>query len=482
VGINLSIYHYFKVIFYRFFGFYPTYLSEKNISRGNKVMKIRGGILLIILIVSVSIISCTPKFMKPDRDQSIGIEINQYSSEELLTAYKKNIEAEAVAELPSPLEKETEGLRYILEPYLNIGSEFYIGEENKKFLEANLLSNESPYLPVTAKDWEKVVRIIFMFNNSENDETAIKLYIRDFAKDDEIERQYAVAGLMKLLTLKYRLSLGEDTLSLQKSEVISDINEIEDKHQVLVREAYCLGFTDFSVDKNKIFRPYDSLNSAEAISMLYRVLSNLGLPGSVQAAEPDGAQLPANDDENLPEIISNAFSVEVILLEYNEYKADLQNSSKSSLKKRLEMLLKAEDIIGIDFSEYYEVDQPLMLEQWAKILDQVFALDPGDIDPYLSFENGGTVSYDIVAISVMSSYKKLVGAEPGDVDEKELEEARAAIPQFDTSKDTGKFAKMFSSGLLEGLYNIPGFTPQRPVSQFEALLLVKRITEQYKMK
>lgn len=442
-------------------------------------MKIRGGILLIILIVSVSIISCTPKFMKPDRDQSTGIEINQYSSEELLTAYKKNIEAEA-AELPSPLEKETEGLRYILEPYLKVGSALFIGEDKKEYLEINLLSNESPYLPVTAENWEKVVQIIFSFH--EDERQSLKMYIRDFSKDDQIERQYAVSGLMKLLSLKYPLSLGGDEASLQKSEVISDLTDIDDSHQELVRQAYCLGFTDFTVDKNKLFRPFDSLNNAEAVSMLYRILSNLGLPGSVQAAEPDGAQLPANDDENLPEIISNAFSVEVILLEYNEYKADLQNSSKSSLKKRLEMLLKAEDIIGIDFSEYYEVDQPLMLEQWAKILDQVFALDPGDIDPYLSFENGGTVSYDIVAISVMSSYKKLVGAEPGDVDEKELEEARAAIPQFDTSKDTGKFAKMFSSGLLEGLYNIPGFTPQRPVSQFEALLLVKRITEQYKMK
>lgn len=443
-------------------------------------MKIRGGILLIILIVSVSIISCTPKFMKPDRDQSTGIEINQYSSEELLTAYKKNIEAEAVAELPSPLEKETEGLRYILEPYLKVGSALFIGEDNKEFLEINLLNNESPYLPVTAENWEKVVQIIFSFH--EDEKQSLKMYIRDFSKDDQIERQYAVSGLMKLLSLKYPLSLGGDEASLQKSEVISDLTDIDDSHQELVRQAYCLGFTDFTVDKNKLFRPFDSLNNAEAVSMLYRILSNLGLPVSDPAEEPDNRQIPADEGENLPEVDTNTLTVEKILLEYNEFKADLQNSIISSSKKRLELLKLAEGIIGTDLYEYHAVDKPISIEQWAKLMNQVFGLESNEIDPYLSMGTDGILVYDIAAISIMKASNKLIGYDPRDATEKELEEARAAIPQFDTARDVSKFAQMFSSGLLEGLYNIPGFTPQRPVSEIEALLLVKRITEMYKIK
>ena len=170
------------------------------------------------------------------------------------------------------------------------------------------------------------------------------------------------------------------------------------------------------------------------------------------------------------------------MLEYNEFKADLQNSIISSSKKRLELLKLAEGIIGTDLYEYHAVDKPISIEQWAKLMNQVFGLESNEIDPYLSMGTDGILVYDIAAISIMKASNKLIGYDPRDATEKELEEARAAIPQFDTARDVSKFAQMFSSGLLEGLYNIPGFTPQRPVSEIEALLLVKRITEMYKIK
>lgn len=443
-------------------------------------MKIRGSILLTVIIISISIISCSPKFMKSNESYSAESEKTLISSEELLTSYKKSIESEITAELPSPLEKETEGLRYILEPYFNNGSDMFIGDENKEFLESNLLNIQNPYLPITAENWERVVQIIFSFG--ESDQQALEMYISEFAKDNEIKRQYAVSSLMKLISLKYRLALGGDTENFQKSEVISDLDDIDDGHEVLIRQAYCLGFTDYSVEKNRNFRPFDSLNSAEAVSMLYRILSNLGFPVSEQDEKPDNEEIPSDDGENLSETAFNAFSIESILLEYNEYKADLENSKKSTAKKRLEMLQSAEKIIGINFDGYHAVDKPLMVDQWAKILNQVFGLESQEIDPYLSCEADGALAYDIAAISIMMSSNKLVGYSPRDANEKEIEAARAAIPQFDTARDISKFAQMFSSGLLEGLYNIPGFTPQRPVSEIEALLLVKRIIENLKIK
>ncbi len=443
-------------------------------------MKIRSRVLLTVLIISIITISCSTKSTEPNEDYSTGIETIHYSSEDLLTSYKDSIEAETVTELPSPLEKETEGLRYVLEPYLDIYSTLFVGEENKEFLEANLLNNQTPYLPVTAENWEQILQVLFSF--CDKGKQALETYINDFAKDNKIERQYAVFTLMKLLPLRYPLSLDEADNNLQKSEVISDLNDIDGEYQDLVRQAFCLGFTDFSVDKNRLFRPFDLLNSAEAVSMLYRILSNLGLPVSEQDKKPDNEQIPADGEENLSGVTSNDFSVECMLLEYNEYKSALENSNKSSNKKRLEMLKSAEDIFGMNFNEFHAVDKPLDIEEWAQILNQVFGLESTDIDPCLDFETDGTIPYDIIAISVMNSSKKLLGYEPGEAAEKELEEARAAIPQFDTARDTGKFTQMFSSGLLEGLYFIPGFTPQRPVSEIEALLLVKRITERFKIK
>lgn len=436
--------------------------------------------LIYVLIFSVSAASCSPKFMRSDgANNNVGIENIYSSSEELLSAYKDNIEVGSVLEITSPLKNETDGLRYILNPYLDFDSTQFIGEENKEILESILLNNQSPYLSIAAEDWERIVQIIFSFDD--NGKQALETYINDFAKENRIERQHAVSILMKLLPLRYPIIIDGPVQNLQKSEVISDLNEVDDRYQDLIRQAFCLGFTDFSVDKNRLFRPFDYLSSAEAVSMLYRILSNLGMPVSEQAREPGNEQLPA-EDKNLPESTSNAFSIESIFLEYNDYKTTLEKFNKSSDKKRLEMLNLAEDIIGLTYDDFYAVDKPLTIEKWAKILNQVFGLESEEIDPYLCFETDGTLPYDIASISIFKISDKLVGYAPRDATDKELEAAKTAIPQFDTARDINKFAQMFSSGLLEGLYNIPGFTPQRPVNETEALLLVKRIVEGFTFK
>lgn len=461
--------------------FFSDITYRQNIKRGNKIMKIRGRLLLLLIIILIATTSCSPKLMTPDKDLSTGNEYTYTSSDDLLMSYKENVGTESTTELSSPLEKEATGLKYILRSYLDMDSVYFIGDENKYFLEYSLIANQNPFLPISAENWEKAIRIIFSFDDSNKQE--IKMYIHDFVKNDKIERQYAVSGLMKLLSLRYGISLGSDDASIQKSEIIPDLDEIDEKHQYLVRQAYCLGFTDFSVDKGKLFRPFDYLSYGETVSMLYRILSNLGLPGSEQANRELNAQVPVIETSPADDTSSSgSYSIEGILLEYNEYKADLRSSSKSSSKKRLEMLHLAESIIGINLDGLHAIDRPLGADIWAKILDQVFGLEYEDIDSYLSVSTDGTLPYDIAAISIMKASNKLLGYGPRDADEKELEEARAAIPQFDTARDDSKFAQMFSSGLLEGLYTIPGFTPQRPVSEIEALLLVKRITEGFKVK
>ena len=113
-----------------------------------------------------------------------------------------------------------------------------------------------------ATDWERVVRLLLVFDD-ENCQY-VKTNITDYTIDDKIERKYALAGLMNLLALRYPLSLDADNEELQKSIVITDLETIEEKHKLLIRKAYCLGFTDFSVDETRLFRPDAFLNRGEA--------------------------------------------------------------------------------------------------------------------------------------------------------------------------------------------------------------------------
>ena len=69
------------------------------------------------------------------------------------------------------------------------------------------------------------------------------------------------------------------------------------------------------------------------------------------------------------------------------------------------------------------------------------------------------------------------GDKPRDATAQEIDLARQAIHQFDTSEDISKFVQLFSSGMLEGIFELPGFTPKRPVNNSEAMLLIMRIVK-----
>ena len=212
--------------------------------------------------------------------------------------------------------------------------------------------------------------------------------------------------------------------------------------------------------------------------MFYRIIDNLGPPilpkAEALVVEPAVSLSMAAPNIGLP--------VEEIQKEYHTYRASLLKTNSTVSKKRLDLLRQAETIMDSgDNDEDQSYNVPITLGQWCNILYKVFDLEAEEIAPYLAYETGKTLPYDVAAISIFdhSLYVSVNTEQPS---AEVLDEARMAIPQFDTARDTNKFAQIFSSGLLEGLYQIPGFTPQRPVSKSEALLLIKRMVEKMKLK
>ena len=117
------------------------------------------------------------------------------------------------------------------------------------------------------------------------------------------------------------------------------------------------------------------------------------------------------------------------------------------------------------------------MSNWAEILNETFEMDPESIEELLSDEQSNILTYEIFSISVYNLPELNRNLKLQNITDKELNEASNKIAQFETARDTDIFARLYVSGLIDGLYQIPGFTPQRPVNKTEALLMIKRLIE-----
>lgn len=433
-------------------------------------------IVLYVLISILFVVSCSPESLILDEtSENKEDDITISSNAELLASYKNNSTDETTEYYSSPLNKELDGLRYVLSPYLSIGNKLFIGNENKEFIENYFLNPDISNLYMSTDNWERIVKLLLAFDKEDSE--CIKTFITDFSSEDRIERQYAVAGLMNLLTLRYSLSLDMDNEEIQKSNIITDLETVEEEYVLLISKAYQLGFTDFSVDSKRLFRPTAYLNRGDAISMLYRIFTNLGLP----TANEDDLTInqdnsTGKDDISISSQQQEAFSVENVLIEYQEYKNSLSKSNDTANKKRLEILNQAENILKIDFNRLINKDA-VNIDEWIVILNEVFGIETDEIESSINCKTDEILTFDVAAKSIFESSYLMGGKKPREAEAKELAAAREAIPQFDTAECTSKFAQMFSSGMLEGIYKIPGFTPKRPISRIEALLLLMRLVK-----
>ncbi|MGI6083979.1 MAG: hypothetical protein ACOYIF_00880 [Acetivibrionales bacterium] len=437
----------------------------------------KASILILFFLLPVMLtMSCGPKVVSFEEiTENNEPEICISSNTEFMTSRKDDSSQTMSEEYSPPIKNELEGLKYVLSPYLSPSNDLFIGDEDKNFIENSFLNPENINLYISASDLEKVVKITLSFDDDHK--WRIKEFITNFSYEDKIERQYAVSGLMNLLALRYPLSLEMETEDIQKSNVMADLSNVDEKHRSLVCKAYRLGFTDFTVDKCRMFRPADYLNHGEAISMLYRIFINLGIPGAEKPAFIDNEEPPIPTEDNyITDQQQEAYSVENIYSEYRDYKNSLEKTKSAANSKRIKMLNQAEEILAMAYES--QTDKNILdINTWINILNKVFGLDTEEINAHISFSTDSTLTYDIVAVSIFEFPYLMGGKKTRDANEQELAAARVAIQQFDTAADISKFAQFYFSGLLKGIYELPGFTPKRPVNDAEAMLIIMRIVK-----
>jgi len=376
----------------------------------------------------------------------------------------KELNAEIFEPQESPLYNEINMLGKLLEPYFDPSNQHFVGESNKKFLENSLLYATNIDEPIPVEDLEKLVHLLFGFN--EEDMKLISKYLSEFAENGIIERQYALCGLIKLLSTKYPLKLQEIGEKIELSNIISDIEQADEENRLSILEAHFIGFTDYTMQVSNSFRPTDPLSKGETISSFYRILANFGPP------VPDTPQNPGNGKSS--QFADEAYYIENIIEEYTSWEKTLNNSKKPKDQKKLEKFQKAKFILN---SEDIGITGQVSLDNWAKILNETFEVAPENIEELISNEQGNILTFEVFSISVYK-FPELYGyLKQQNITEKELNEAASRIAQFETARDTDIFTRLYVSGLIDGLYQIPGFTPQRPVNKTEALLMIKRIIE-----
>lgn len=440
----------------------------------------RAIVLLGLILVVTFLVSCHTNSNNKETNVEIDSEKNSdiFSQNQALSDRADNLEShsanlhssyiivsseEFTPEL-SPLYNEINALGELLIPYLDPENSYYVGIENADFIKDSLLYPDNVNDPIVLDDWAKLIQLLFKLENSHD--YIINQYSSTMTTEKNIERQYAISVLMELLSQRYPLSLEKEQAEVDTSNIISDIDSVNQKERNLILKAHYLGFTDYTLDENNLFRPEDSLSKSEAISILCRILNNFGYP-----------VLKTSSDSNehfSDEQSQEAYSFENIFNECNLWVNNLNNSKSNKSIQKLEIYKKAEEIIYAQNSATLHDHIPL--DNWLKLLQLSMGVDISKINSS-AFEKGSILTFDIAAISIFSCQELYSRLENITVTDKVINKVHDSISQIDTSSDTEKFAKMFASGLIDGLYQVPGFTPQRPVNKAEALLLVKRIIE-----
>lgn len=360
--------------------------------------------------------------------------------------------------------KELDGLKKFISPYLTSESELFAGKESVSILNQYVLNSSLLDEPIPVSHLETLIRCAFYFRQDDESNQFIKMYLTDFNEDGFISREAATAGMMKLISARYPISLGGNAEDFIASDAITDLNECEDRFEFLIRQAFCEGLTDQTVDASLNFRPKDSLSYGEAVSMVYRVLSKYGLYEPVQNPSPDSDNALSDG------------SIEWMQNECADYYQKLQSDNQDSAVNKMNILKKAEGIIEPG-STLESWNQPMEIEKWQSVLCDALGLNRDEVLTYTTLGQDSIFSWDIAAISIFKLGFKLNAFDIRDATEPEIESARAAVNNFDSAMDISKFAQMYASGILSGICEDPGFSPNVAVSRGETLLLVKRIVE-----
>ncbi|CAN7668410.1 hypothetical protein [Paenibacillus sp. LjRoot56] len=125
--------------------------------------------------------------------------------------------------------------------------------------------------PIDIGNWATMIKMGVQLPKGKEDDL-IAGYIYDLVPKyaQQVNRETAVGGLIKLLS--FSLVQGSaDNKQLDASKDFLDFKDIREMHQGLVQTSYREGLLDSATITN--FRPKENLTNAEAISIMYKVMS-----------------------------------------------------------------------------------------------------------------------------------------------------------------------------------------------------------------
>lgn len=332
-----------------------------------------------------------------------------------------------------------------------------VNEDDKAMIRTYILDEKCLDQPIKVRHWATLLDAILKLP-LESKQQLLDMYVFGLATGDEIARENAVGGMVKLLTLKYLSGQGTGE-ELAPAKALKDLSAVSERQDVLVRIAYCQGLLDSTV--TEYFRPRERLLTAEAISMLHHVVTKYQI--TYTSADEGEKKAPAQ-----PTPTPSAAWVEAEMQRYRQ-----------TLWRKAATLKTAETILLTGTGTYCELlNLPVTVDQWGEVLKATLDIADDDlVRTYTSgLAQGPTVPRDVAVAGLLKllHYKGLVRAR--DASKQERNAAMAAFRDCGGASDTSKLAVAYSEGLVRG-YPDHTFRPNQALTRGEALILMLNVIQ-----
>lgn len=335
-----------------------------------------------------------------------------------------------------------------------------INEDEKNIIRNEVFNEDYLDQPLKVKYWAVLLKAVLKLPD-ENNKSLLNMYVYDLATEDEIAREDAVGGMVKLLSFKPYLKGFNTAEQLEPAKALKDLQALSDRQDILVRIAYCEGLVDSKA--TEFFRPKERLTVAEAISMLYKVVTKYSITYDTSG----------ENDTQKSDVSANKIT------QGNWVDTELQNY-RDRLQRKFVKLKTAESIlldgrVGNDESVLYEA---VTVKKWSEVLKHVLEIkDDKVVHSYTyGLVKGETIPRD-VAVAGMVKLLHYTGQVNGrDASEQERLEASAAFIDYTDAFDTSKLAIAYHEGLVKG-YPDRTFRPKQALANAEALILMLNIID-----
>jgi hypothetical protein len=307
-----------------------------------------------------------------------------------------------------------------------------VTQEEWKSFHYNVLDSTKLDEPIQIYHWVTMIKMGVDLPKGQED-SLINGYVYNLVQmyDKEINRETAVGGLIKLLSLSI-VNASWDHTQADAAKALTDFEEISEMQNGLVRIAYRDGLLD-SGTKDK-FRPQQKLTHAEAISIMYKVLRKY------EQAKPL-VELPKGNWA-APEVNQ--------LMERQPFTKDIQQGILAGLG----------------------TDDRMPVSLWHELLATVLgftkSIEGREVDYTYGLGQDGFIRRDRAVAGLM----KLWGPSR-DATEAERKAADQTFSDYRIAFDPSKLAIAYSLGVVQGYGST--FGPERGLTYNEALVLLSRV-------